>query len=194
MIQSRSMILAKLPEKVRLILPFVFTLLIFISLTGSLFAQSLKPSPPMAEGPYWKTGSPKRAVLYQQRDTGKRIEVSGKVLDISEKAIPGTKIDIWQTDGKGAYDNSGFRFRGHVFTDDSGTYSFKTVLPGEYPGRTPHIHIKLTSPNGRRLTTQLYFPEYDSRNRSDWLYDENLVVKWRSSSQASFNFVLKTWN
>ena len=185
-IKSEGMI-----RKGRILSSFKLILLISAFLPGSMIAQSIQPTPRMSEGPYWKSGSPQRTVLYQQHDRGRKIEVSGKVLDISGGAISGTKIDIWQTDGNGAYDNTGFRFRGHVFANDSGKYRFKTVLPGEYPGRTPHIHIKLTAPDGKRLTTQLYFPEHDSRNQRDWLYDENLVVKWASKTLARFDFILK---
>jgi protocatechuate 3,4-dioxygenase beta subunit len=166
-------------------------LLYNLFLTVNLYAQALKPTLPMSEGPYWKSGSPHKAVLYQKGDYGRKITVSGKVLNSAGKVIPGTKIDIWQTDGKGAYDNTGYQFRGHVLADQSGQYRFKTLLPGEYPGRTAHIHIKITTQNGRKLTTQLYFPEKSERNKKDWLFDKNLVVHWKSETQASYNFVLR---
>lgn len=178
-------------KKGKVLFALMLILLISVFYTGSMVAQSLQPTPRMAEGPYWKSGSPHRTVLFQQHDTGRKIEVSGKVLDTSGKPLPGTRIDIWQTDGNGAYDNSGYRFRGHVFAKNSGMYRFKTILPGVYPGRTPHIHIKLSAPDGKQLTTQLYFPEHESSNKSDWLYDENLVVVWRSKTQARFDFILK---
>ena len=59
---------------------------------------------------------------------------------------------------RGNYDNVGFRLRGHQFTDAEGRYPLQTIVPGLYPGRTRHIHVKVQAPNGPILTTQLYFP------------------------------------
>ncbi len=39
-----------------------------------------------------------------------------------------------------------------------GRYTLETIVPGEYPGRTQHIHVKVQAPNGPILTTQIYFP------------------------------------
>lgn len=176
-----------------------FNILIFgviglIGLITTVEADShrvrLDPTPSAAEGPYWKPNSPQKSTLYSHALSSKRIEVTGNVLEMNGSGIPGAKIDIWQTDDKGDYDNSGYSFRGHIFSDDSGQYRFRTVLPGEYPGRTRHIHIKVIAPDGRVLTTQLYFPEYSNRNNRDFLYDNRLVVNWKSKQAAAFDFVL----
>jgi protocatechuate 3,4-dioxygenase beta subunit len=67
------------------------------------------------------------------------------------------------------------------------------VMPGLYPGRTRHIHVKVQAPHGRVLTTQLYFPN-ESQNKRDGIYDERLVVTMPTSSAAPpvarFDFVL----
>ena len=55
-------------------------------------------------------------------------------------------VDLWHADDGGAYDNRGFRYRGHVFTDEQGRYRFRTILPGLYPGRTRHYHVKVQAP------------------------------------------------
>ena len=34
----------------------------------------------------------------------------------------------------------------------------RSIVPGVYPGRTRHIHVKVQPRGGRVLTTQLYFP------------------------------------
>nr|MDQ3643030.1 dioxygenase [Actinomycetota bacterium] len=101
-------------------------------------------------------------------------------------------VDFWQADGNGAYDNSGFAFRGHQFTDAQGRYRLEAVMPGLYPGRTPHIHVKVQAPGGRILTTQLYFPG-QARNASDGIYRKELEVAMSDAADgknATFTFVL----
>ena len=91
------------------------------------------------------------------------------------------------------YDNSGYRFRGHQFTDARGRYTLFTVVPGLYPGRTKHIHVKVQAPGEPILTTQLFFPGV-AGNSSDSIYDPECQVKrWRLSKGrrlATFDFVL----
>ena len=43
--------------------------------------------------------------------------------------------------------------------DINGAYALTTVIPGQYPGRTEHVHVKVTAPGGPTYTTQLYFSE-----------------------------------
>jgi hypothetical protein len=76
-------------------------------------------------------------------------QAAGTVYDVKGDPIPGAWLDFWQADGAGRYDNTGFQFRGHQFTDAAGRYVLKTVISGEYPGRTPHIHVKLRSETPR---------------------------------------------
>ena len=89
-------------------------------------------------------------------------------------------LDFWQADDKGRYDNSGFRLRGHQFTDAEGRYRLSSVVPGLYPGRTRHIHVKVQPHDGRVLTTQLYFPG-EAKNRADGLFRKELLVKTAKS-------------
>ena len=120
--------------------------------------------------------------------------LGGSVLGLDCKPLAGALLDFWQADAEGAYDNQGFRLRGHQFTDADGRYRLETVVPGLYPGRTRHIHVKVQRPRGRVLTTQLFFPGV-AGNRSDAIFDADLVVRrWRRASggrrTASFDFVL----
>ena len=48
-------------------------------------------------------------------------------------------------------------------------YSFRTLKPVAYPGRTPHIHLKVATADGRRLTTQFYLAG-DPQNERDFVY------------------------
>jgi protocatechuate 3,4-dioxygenase beta subunit len=101
-------------------------------------------------------------------------------------------IDFWQADDGGQYDNNGFRLRGHQFSDAQGRYSLSTIVPGLYPGRTRHIHVKVQPPGGQILTTQLYFPG-ESGNASDNIHRRELEMDVRiagSARTAAFMFVL----
>ena len=110
------------------------------------------------EGPYFKPSSPERTELFEEGMAGQPIELVGLVLGRDCKPIAGALLDFWQADDKGRYDNSGFRLRGHQFSDSEGRYRLRSVVPGIYPGRTRHIHVKVQPQGGRVLTTQLYFP------------------------------------
>ena len=70
-----------------------------------------------------------------------------------------------------------------------GRYRLETIVPGEYPGRTRHIHVKVQAPGGRILTTQLYFPGNPS-NRRDGLYRPELEMKQARGVEAAFDFVV----
>jgi hypothetical protein len=101
-------------------------------------------------------------------------------------------VDLWQADAEGVYDNTGFRLRGHQFTDAEGRYRFLTIMPASYEGRTRHVHVKVQAPGGRVLTTQLYFPG-EAHNRSDRLFRRELlmnVTEAEGSLAARFDFVL----
>jgi protocatechuate 3,4-dioxygenase beta subunit len=102
-------------------------------------------------------------------------------------------LDAWQADARGEYDNAGFTLRGHQFTGEGGRYALETVVPGLYPGRTRHIHVKVQAPGQAALTTQLYFPG-EPQNRRDGLYDPALLVEMRDAADgkvATFDFVLR---
>jgi len=100
-------------------------------------------------------------------------------------------LDFWQADAAGQYDNQGYRLRGHQLTDADGRFRLETVVPGLYPGRTRHIHVKAQAPNGPVLTTQLYFPG-EAANAADGIFREELLLDMGSDRQASFTFVLET--
>jgi protocatechuate 3,4-dioxygenase beta subunit len=151
------------------------------------------PTPELTEGPYFTPNSPKRRSILPAGAVGTRLTLTGRVLTTTGKPIPTALIDVWQADARGAYDNAGYRFRGHQFTNAKGQYTLFTVVPGLYPGRTKHIHVKVQAPNEPVLTTQLFFPGV-AANRSDGIFDtECLVKRWRvlqGRRLATFDFVL----
>ena len=89
--------------------------------------------------------------------------------------MPRALVDFWQADDRGQYDNTGYRLRGHQFTDDTGHYRLETIVPGLYSGRTRHIHVKVQAPNQPVLTTQLYF-HGEPANQRDFIFNPDLVM------------------
>lgn len=149
-------------------------------------------TPAMTEGPYYKAGSPERASLLEPGIPGERLVITGYVLTPDCQPIANALLDFWQADGQGVYDNAGYRLRGHLFTDQAGRYQIETVVPGEYPGRTEHIHVKIQPPGGDILTTQLFFPGVQ-RNETDRIFSPELLVEVEGTGngiQALFNFVV----
>lgn len=53
--------------------------------------------------------------------------------------------------------------------DANGRYTFRTIRPVAYTGRTPHIHAIVFAANGRQLTTQVYVAG-EPTNARDGLY------------------------
>ena len=153
-----------------------------------------QPTPAETEGPYFKAGSPERASLVQAGMPGTRVVVSGRVLTLDCRSLAGVVLDFWQADASGAYDNAGYRLRGHLTTDSAGRYSLQTIVPGDYASRTQHIHVKVEAPGRPVLTTQLYFPG-SARNQQDPLFHPELlmqVVDAAGGKAATFDFVLSS--
>ena len=170
---------------------------------GHVHAQTLQPTPScpdgaeptprQTEGPYFKPASPERASLLEPGMTGVRIVVTGVVRLASCQPVPRALIDVWHADDRGDYDNAGYRLRGHQFTDDQGRYRLETIVPGVYPGRTRHFHLKIQAPKGPVLTTQLYFPG-EAANASDPIFKRELVLRVRDGAEGrtgTFDFVLR---
>jgi protocatechuate 3,4-dioxygenase beta subunit len=151
------------------------------------------PTPALTEGPYFTPDSPKRRTIVPAGASGTRLTLTGRVLRTNGRPVANALIDWWQCDARGVYDNDGYRFRGHQFTDAQGRYTLNTVVPGIYPGRTRHIHVKVQAPRRRVLTTQLFFPGV-AGNRSDGIYTAAcLISRWRlveGRRRGSFDFVL----
>ncbi len=150
-------------------------------------------TPALTEGPYFKAGSPERTSLLEPGMAGTKLVLTGYVLTADCKPVSHALIEFWQADASGKYDNSGYTLRGHQYTDESGRYQLETVVPGEYPGRTEHIHVKVQAPNGPVLTTQLFFPGV-ARNSSDGIFNSSLVLPVQDTGNgltATFNFVVR---
>jgi len=152
------------------------------------FAADLAATPAQTEGPFYPTGFPADSDndLVQVRGQaahamGTVLHLQGRVLDATGKPLDGALVEIWQCDSQGLYDHprqpgrerrdAAFQGYGKVLTDAQSSYRFRTLKPVAYPGRTPHIHLKVATADGRRLTTQFYLAG-DPLNDRDFVYRE----------------------
>lgn len=87
-------------------------------------------TPALTEGPYFTSGSPERASLYEEGMAGIKLVITGYVYTADCKPVANAFLDFWQADANGVYDNSGYTLRGHQFTDANGRYQLITVVPG----------------------------------------------------------------
>jgi protocatechuate 3,4-dioxygenase beta subunit len=142
----------------------------------SALAQSLVATPAQTEGPFY----PDRLPLDQDNDlvlvkrggqgapvpaAGEITDLTGRILDLHGNPLRGVTIEIWQVDHNGHYihsadasarNDANFQGFGRFETGQSGEYRFRTIKPVPYPGRAPHIHVKLHKGGRDLLTTQLY--------------------------------------
>jgi protocatechuate 3,4-dioxygenase beta subunit len=145
----------------------------------------------LTEGPYYTANPPQNANLRTAGVAGTPLTLTGYVVSKSCQPIAGAKLDFWQADGNGNYDNSGYTLRGWQLTDANGAYKLETVIPGLYPGRTEHIHFKVTV-NGQTYTSQLFFPGV-SQNEADSIYSTQMLIKLNTSTSpatGTFTFVV----
>jgi protocatechuate 3,4-dioxygenase beta subunit len=111
---------------------------------------------------------------------GELLGLSGDVVDSRGQRIDRCEVEIWQCDALAAYHHPrvrlepgqfdpGFAGFGATRTGADGSYQFRTIKPVPYPGRTPHIHIKLRHASFGEVTSQLFL-EGDAGNARDFLW------------------------
>ena len=153
-----------------------------------------EPTPRQGAGPFYTPDTPHRASLLEPGMPGTPLVLVGNVLRTDCQPLAGVLLDFWQSNDKGRYDNQGYTLRGHQFTDANGQFRLETIVPGLYPGRTRHIHVRVQAPHARAITTQLYFPGV-AQNERDFIYDPLLLVRALESPahkmKAQFDFVLR---
>jgi len=130
------------------------------------YAQQCRVTPRDALGPFYKANAPAQADLCASGSGGReRLLVTGRVLGMPDCApLAGAIVEVWQADARGDYsqvggkqDDTGCLLRASLKTDAEGRYAFRTVLPGEYPGRPRHIHYRVSAKGYATLVTQFYF-------------------------------------
>jgi catechol 1,2-dioxygenase len=116
-------------------------------------------------GPFYRPDSPVRNNLIIKGEPGVPVELSGIVKHIDcVTPYKNAKIELWHCNNNGLYDNTSaeYRYRGTVFSDEGGHYSFSTILPIPYNAaggkmRPAHFHLMITAEGYQPLITQLYF-------------------------------------
>lgn len=141
-------------------------------------APALIATPRQALGPFYPlrpdsaAGNDLGVADGQERSAGKPqgtpLTIVGRVLDAGGRPQSGVLLEIWQTNAHGRYhhphDDSpqpldpGFRGYGRATTGADGRYRFATIEPVAYPGRTPHVHFRLSRAGRELLVTQMYLP------------------------------------
>lgn len=87
-------------------------------------------------------------------------------------------LEAWQADAGGHFDHPldparhlvdpGFLGWGRAWTDAEGRYEFRTVLPGGYDSRAPHINLGIMGAGLMRLSrTTVFFPDQQAANAAD---------------------------
>jgi len=146
--------------------------------------QVLVTTPAMTEGPFYPRRLPvdrDADLLRVGRDgalaAGTPLYLTGQVLTPDNRPMAGVRVEIWQCDARAVYHHVGvtggdpnFQGWGAATTDAEGRYAFRTIRPVPYPGRTPHIHFRVTGRGIDRLSTQM-FVAGDPGNASDFLYN-----------------------
>ena len=136
------------------------------------WAHAQQPMIPTAgdmEGPFYISNTPVVSNLNRFGKTGEAMRIVGQVMNAAqpESPVPGARLELWQTDGRGRYhpedkgDYSDFRddqidLRGTVIADAMGRFDVMTVFPKEYWPRPPHIHYWIRAEGFRPLVTQHY--------------------------------------
>ena len=124
---------------------------------------------------------------------GQRLVVAGTVLTSDCRPVQRALLDFWQADDAGAYDNQGYRLRGHQFSDADGGWRLETVVPGIYTGRTRHIHVKVqapTAPSSPPSSTSPASPT-TTATASSSPSSCSATSATGDTRQASFTFVLE---
>jgi protocatechuate 3,4-dioxygenase beta subunit len=92
-------------------------------------------------GPFYRGGSPRYEPgesIVQGNTPGSPIFVRGQVLNTRHEPVPNAMVDVWQASTVGLYENQDpeqpeMNLRGHFFTDETGTFNFRSVKPAGYP-------------------------------------------------------------
>lgn len=151
-------------------------------MTRGVFAEELQQTPAQTEGPFY----PDKLPLDTDNDlivvndgvtpaVGDITHLTGRVLDAKGDPIKNALVEIWQCDSNGSYIHTrsgnrdkydtNFQGFGRFLTDSKGQYYFRTIKPVPYPGRTPHIHVKVKKGRKELLTTQCYIKGHPQNDR-----------------------------
>jgi protocatechuate 3,4-dioxygenase beta subunit len=150
--------------------------------TPGVFAEELIRTPRQTEGPFYPDKLPldtdNDLIIVNESLTpavGEITHLTGTVFDAKGRPVRNALVEIWQCDVNGSYLHSqsgnrnkyGVNFQGfgRFLTGSKGEYYFRTIKPVPYPGRTPHIHVKVKRSGKELLCTQLYIKGHKQNDR-----------------------------
>ena len=136
------------------------------------------------EGPYYVPSAPElpadATLPMREGEPGTPLLFQGRVTDVAGKPLPGARIEMWHADDLGFYSQFApnipeWNLRGTVVSDERGGFRIRTMQPAPYQiptdgscgnliaaagwhaWRPAHLHLKVSAPGHRLVTTQLYF-------------------------------------
>ena len=150
---------------------------------------AMRVSPSQTLGPFYPRNAAERPtetdadLLRVEGDRvltkGVPIYLTGRVFDRRGQLLTNAAVEIWQCDANAVYHHPAggaeaerdpnFQGYGVARTDAAGAFHFRTIKPIGYPGRTPHIHVRVLPAAGSPFATQLYLRD-DPNNRRDFLF------------------------
>jgi len=178
------------PPRRRLVLTSAFAA---ASLALPALASSRRALAPMTDGPFYPTRAWRERwtdwdadLTRVQRDggtlaaRGEHLGLETVVADTQGRTIDGAEVEIWQCDVMQTYRHphepsepgrfdAGFQGFGATRSGPRGAARFRTIKPVPYPGRTPHIHVKLRHASFGEVTSQLFIAG-DPGNARDFLW------------------------
>jgi protocatechuate 3,4-dioxygenase beta subunit len=137
---------------------------------------------------------------------GEHLGLSLVVADTGGRLVDAAEVEIWQCDSLTQYRHPdvprpaserplrydpGFQGFGASKSDARGELAFRTIKPVPYPGRTPHIHVKLRHAAFGEWTSQLFLAG-DAGNARDFLWrnvpaDDRAALEMRLERAAAAN-------
>jgi protocatechuate 3,4-dioxygenase beta subunit len=163
-----------------------------LAFANPCWIEELLPTPSQTKGPFYPIPEIDKQKYYDADLTrlddkspvadGEQIIVRGSVVDLEDRPLNKVIVEVWQACATGRYNHPqdrndrpmdpNFQYWARIVTGEDGLFSFRTIQPGKYPARTPHIHYRIAPPNQSELVTQMYFENQAEHNRRDGLYME----------------------
>jgi catechol 1,2-dioxygenase len=136
------------------------------------------------EGPYYVPDSPRlpaeASLPMREDEQGTPLLFQGRVTSVDGTPLPGAEVEMWHADSDGFYSQYApglpeWNLRGTVIAGEDGEFRIHTVEPAPYQiptdgscgrlisaagwhaWRPAHLHLKVSAPGHRLVTTQLYF-------------------------------------
>ena len=168
------------------------------------------PTPRLTDGPFYPVAfdrAPTTTLIGGPLvPQARRLQLAGRVVDRAGRPVPGARVEIWQCDANRRYHHPGddgpaapdanFAGFGWQPSGADGSYRFETIRPVAYPGRTPHIHVKVKLDERPVLSSQIFMPDETSANQRDFLWRQLgdaqplALATLATDAEARFDIVL----